>query len=120
MSTWIRLIKLTDKGVRRMRQEQSTMLQEQVAIIEENGGKMTQAFACLGYFDIVSIVEAPDEDTMSQIDKAVGAQGLYISQTLPAIPIEEFLGAFEGSATMGMFLESWLKGRSGTRGGKGR
>ncbi len=111
MPTWIRLIKLTDKGVRRMRQEQ-------VSIIEENGGELTQAFACLGYFDIVSIVEAADEETMNQIEKAVGAQGLYMSQTLPGIPIEEFVGTFEGSATMGMFLERWLKGRSGTRGGR--
>lgn len=120
MPTWIRLLKLTDKGVRSLRQDQTAVFQEQMAIIEENGGKMTQGFACLGYFDIVSIVEAPDESVMSAIDKAIASQGLYMSQTMPAVPIQEFLGAFGSSATMGMFLESWLSGRSSTRGGKGR
>ena len=119
MPTWIRLIKLTDKGVRRLRQDQTGLFEEQVAIIKENGGEMVQGYACLGYFDLVSIVEAPDEDVMSQIDKAISSQGLYMSQTMPAIPIKEFVNAFDGSATMGMFLESWLKGRS-SRGGKGR
>jgi uncharacterized protein with GYD domain len=113
MPQWIRLARLTDEGIKKVRGGQLALLGEIRQAIEKEGGKLAGAWATMGRYDIVSIVDAPDEQVMLNIDAAVAGLRVYHSETLPAIPIEEFMTAFSSSPNMGLFLESWLQGKSG-------
>jgi uncharacterized protein with GYD domain len=63
--------------------------------VEELGCKVLHQWATLGEFDFVNIVEAPDEKTIARLSVALGARGSTKIRTLPALTIEEFLGALE-------------------------
>jgi hypothetical protein len=57
---------------------------------------------------VLSIVEAPSENTMQRIDEAVEQQGYYTTETYHAIPAQEYL---QTVARAPIFLSSWLRGR---------
>ncbi len=63
--------------------------------VEELGAKVLHQWATLGPFDFVNIVEAPDNATVAKISVALGARGSAKLQTLPALPIDDFLNALE-------------------------
>ena len=115
MPQWIRMAKLTGEGIKKVRGGQLTLLGEVRQAIEKEGGKLVGAWATVGRYDIISLVEAPDEQTMLNIDAAVASMRIYHSETLPAIPMEDFMTAFSSSPNLGLFLESWLQGRGNSR-----
>jgi uncharacterized protein with GYD domain len=49
-----------------------------------------EQWATLGPYDFITIVEAPDEKTMAKVSVELGSRGTMSSQTLTAIPAEEF------------------------------
>lgn len=61
--------------------------------VEELGAKVVHQWATLGEYDFVNIVEAPDSATMARVSVALGARGSTKIRTLPALTIDEFLGA---------------------------
>jgi uncharacterized protein with GYD domain len=52
-------------------------------------------WATLGPFDFVNVVEAPDAATIARVSVALGARGSAKLQTMPALPIDEFLTSLE-------------------------
>ncbi len=63
--------------------------------VEELGARVLYQWATLGEFDFVNIVEAPDIETIARVSVALGARGSAKLQTLPALPIDEFLGTLD-------------------------
>ena len=63
--------------------------------VEELGARVLHQWATLGEFDFVNIVEAPDVETIARVSIALGARGSAKLQTLPALPIDEFLRTLE-------------------------
>ena len=63
--------------------------------VEELGARVLHQWATLGEFDFVNIVEAPDVETIARVSVALGARGSAKLQTLPALPIDEFLRTLE-------------------------
>jgi uncharacterized protein with GYD domain len=63
--------------------------------VEELGAKVLHQWATLGPFDFVNVVEAPDDATIAKISVALGARGSAKLQTLPALPIDDFLTSLE-------------------------
>ena len=61
--------------------------------VEELGAKVLHQWATLGPFDFVNVVEAPDTATIARVSLALSARGSAKFQTLPALEIEELLGA---------------------------
>jgi len=49
----------------------------------------------LGEFDFVNVVEAPDVATIAKVSVGLAARGSIRIETLPALPIEEFLATLE-------------------------
>jgi uncharacterized protein with GYD domain len=47
-------------------------------------------YAVLGAFDFVSIVDAPNNETIARISVELGSRGTVQIVSLPAIPIDEF------------------------------
>ena len=54
------------------------------------GVKVVAQWATLGEYDFVSVVDAPDEQTMAKLSIEMGSRGTVMNQTLTAIDAEEF------------------------------
>jgi uncharacterized protein with GYD domain len=109
MGVWIRLSKLTDTGIGALRDNPKALLDRQTEIVESEGGRFLSIYVTLGYFDIISLLEVPDDDTLKRIEKKLGENKYYVTQTLAAVPAESFAGAFGSNPQMGLFLENWLQ-----------
>ena len=90
MPIFIRLAHLTEKANQNIR-NMDQMLDEAQQIMQENGAKVLHAYVTLGDYDVISIIEAPDERTAATISALIAHQGNFRTETLSAIPMEEFL-----------------------------
>ena len=71
----------------------STQTWENLATVEQLGASVKAQWSTLGRFDFVSIVEAPDDLTMARVSLELGSRGTSHYETLPAIPIDDFIAA---------------------------
>lgn len=94
MATYILLSSVTDDGAKTIK-ENAARIKEVNKELEEFGVKVTDQYAVLGPFDFVNIVEAPDNATIARVSAELGSRGSVKIQTLAAIPIDEFIAAFE-------------------------
>jgi len=60
--------------------------------IEAFGAKVLSQYAVLGPYDFVNIVEAPDNETISRVSVELGSRGTVKIMSLPAIPLDQFIG----------------------------
>ena len=49
----------------------------------------------LGPYDFVTILEAPDNETVSSISIEMGARGTVSMMTMPAIPLDTFISRLQ-------------------------
>jgi uncharacterized protein with GYD domain len=94
MPIYIMLTSLTAQGVQTLKSNPAR-LREVNSDVEELGARVLHQWATLGPFDFVNVVEAADEQTIAKVSIALGARGSAKLQTLPAIPIDDFLNAIE-------------------------
>jgi uncharacterized protein with GYD domain len=59
--------------------------------IEALGGRVVRQWFLLGAYDFLSVVEAPDERTISRLAVELASRGSASFETLPAIPVEELI-----------------------------
>lgn len=59
--------------------------------VEAMGARVIGQWALLGQYDFATILEAPDEQTMTRVAVALGSRGTLKTKTLMAVPIDEFL-----------------------------
>ena len=86
MATYILLMKMTQKGRRKMLENTDSMLASAHSIDVPNTGVLG-LYAVLGQYDFVGIVSAPGNEEVAQFSMHLGVSaGLQIT-TLPAIPI---------------------------------
>ena len=52
-------------------------------------------YAVLGPYDFVTIIEAPDNATISRVSVELGARGGVAGMTMAAIPLDEFIDRLE-------------------------
>ncbi len=90
MATYILLSSLNPGGLETLK-ERPDRLKEVNQEIERMGATIKEQFAVLGPFDFVTILEAPDNATVSKISVYMGARGTVRIQTLPAIQVDEFI-----------------------------
>ncbi len=89
MPTYIMLTSFTADGVKTIKNHPGRV-QEVNKEMEQLGVKVTNQWATLGQYDFVSVVEAPDEQTMAKVSVELGSRGTTSNQTLTAIPAEDF------------------------------
>ena len=90
MPTYIMLATLTDQGLRTLKANPER-LREVNRDVEELGAKVLHQWACLGPFDFVNIVEAPDAAAVARVSVALGARGSAKLQSYEAMDIDAFL-----------------------------
>lgn len=92
MPIYVMLTNLTPEGVQTLKNNPSRM-KEVNKEVEQLGVKVKEQLAVLGQYDFISIVEAPDQQTMAKVSVELGSRGTMSSQTLAALPAEELAKA---------------------------
>jgi uncharacterized protein with GYD domain len=100
VSRYILLSSLTSDGRRTIHQNPDRMK----AVDEEIhafGCTVVDQYAVLGPYDFVTIVDAPDVETVAHLAVDLGSRGTVDIMTLPAISIDEFAAQLRRSEQLG-------------------
>ncbi len=89
MPTYIVLYKLTDQGIRNIKDAPQRM-EEGIKAMEAVGGKVIGIYSVIGEYDYVGIGELPNDETAVTLALAMGSQGNVRTTTLKAFTKEEF------------------------------
>jgi uncharacterized protein with GYD domain len=90
MPTFIMVSRLTPEGVQTIKNNPQR-IKEVNREIEQLGAEVKAQWATLGQFDFVNVIEAPDELTMARISLELGSRGTARYESLPAIPVDDFI-----------------------------
>jgi uncharacterized protein with GYD domain len=91
MATYVGLIQFTDQGIRNI---QDTVKRGDAAAAEAEkmGMKIVEEFWTMGAYDVVIVVDAPNDETMSAFMLKIGSLGNVKSHTMRAFRREEMEG----------------------------
>jgi uncharacterized protein with GYD domain len=87
-STYVVLANFTDQGIRNIK-EARTRRQDTRELIEKVGAKVRDGFLTMGRYDLVLLVEAPNDSVMSTVLYSLGARGNLRTETLRAFTPQE-------------------------------
>ena len=90
MATYVMLSNLTETGAQTLKKRPGR-LSEVNKEVEGMGAKILAQYAVLGPYDFITIIEAPDNETISRISVEISSRGSVKVQTLAATPIEKFV-----------------------------
>jgi uncharacterized protein with GYD domain len=91
MGTYIALMNFTDQGIRNVKD--STKRADAVKeVAKKFGASMSQIYWTLGQFDLVAVIEAPNDETATAFSLAIGSAGNIRGQTLRAFSRDEMNG----------------------------
>ena len=89
MATYITLYKLTEQGIRNIK-DAPKRIEDGIKAWEATGGKMIGFYSTMGEYDYVGITEADDDEAASAFTLALGAMGNIRTTTMRAYTVEEF------------------------------
>lgn len=89
MPTYISLLKYTQKGIAEVKDSSKRRRAAEKAVAAL-GGKVLHTYLTLGRYDLVSVIEAPDDETAARIALATGQQGYVSTETMRAFPEAEY------------------------------
>ena len=89
MPTYIVLMKLTDQGIK-MVKDAPDRIEAAIKSLEALGGKVNGFYATLGEYDYIACVDAPNEAVVMRFLLGLGAAGDVRTTTLKALAREEF------------------------------
>ena len=87
---------LSESG-RKVLRERPGWIRKVNADVQRMGAQVVSQYAVLGPYDFVTIIEAPDNATISRVSVELGARGGVAGMTMAAIPLDEFIEGLEGS-----------------------
>jgi uncharacterized protein with GYD domain len=82
------LANFTDQGIRTIK-EAPKRRQATRELIEKAGAKIREGFQTMGRYDLVLLIEAPNDSVMSTILYSLGSRGNIRTETLRAFTREE-------------------------------
>ena len=89
MPTYIGLYKLTDQGIRTIK-EAPGRIEAAIKGAEKMGGKVIGVYAVMGEYDYVAIGEFPSDEVATTFALALGSLGNVRTTTLRAYTRDEF------------------------------
>ena len=89
MPTYITLLNWTQQGIRNIK-ESPSRLEQAKAATKAAGGEMTAFYMTLGQYDMVAVIEVPDDSTFAKVVLSIASQGGVRSQTLRAFTEDEY------------------------------
>jgi uncharacterized protein with GYD domain len=100
MPNYITLYKLTDQGIRDIR-EAPQRIKDGISAWEKAGGKLIGFYATTGEYDYVAITESPNEELGVAFTLAQGAMGYVRTVTMRAFTQSEFADLIKKLPPMG-------------------
>jgi uncharacterized protein with GYD domain len=88
MATYIMLGKFTEQGIRNVK-DTAKRAEALRATAKKVGVTVKELYWTLGEYDVATILDAPDEASMTALGLSVGALGNVRTQTLRAFTAEE-------------------------------
>lgn len=100
MPTYIMLSALTGEGAQTLHANPERMIEVNKEM-EDFGCKVHAQYATLGAHDFVTIVEAPDNETMAHLSVDLASRGTVKIMTLPAIDVSRLVEKMKSPHKMG-------------------
>ena len=94
MATYVTLINFTDQGIRNIK-DTGNRASQYKELATKLGCTVKENYWTQGQYDVVSIVDAPDDLTMTALAMSVGKLGYIRTQTLRAFSVEELAPIME-------------------------
>ncbi len=88
MATHIVLMNFTDQGIRNVKQSPERR-KAATAAAEKLGIKVKEAYLTMGAYDVVILVDAPNDETMAAWTLSLGSLGNVRTQTMRAYSADE-------------------------------
>ena len=83
---------LTDQAVRNVN-KLGDMLAEARKVWEAHGCRIAQAWSTFGPYDVVTLIEGPDDATVMKASALIAKQGNFRGITMPAVPLADFIAS---------------------------
>ena len=90
MATYVMIGTLTDEG-RKTVKERPERIEEVNKEVEAFGAKIIAQYAVLGPYDFISVVQAPENETIAKLSVEFGSRGTLNLMSLPAFHINSFI-----------------------------
>jgi uncharacterized protein with GYD domain len=94
MKTYIALLNWTQKGIQEFK-ESPSRLEKAKLLIARNGGEIKSFFMTLGRYDMVAVIEAPDDAIYARVMLALAQKGGVRTESLTAFTEEEYSNIIE-------------------------
>jgi uncharacterized protein with GYD domain len=89
MNTYITLMKLTDQGIKNLK-DAPERIEANLKGIEKAGGKLIGFYSTLGEYDYIAIAEGTSDESAAIFNLALCSQGNERTTTLRAFTTKEF------------------------------
>ena len=90
MTTYILLARFTQQGIQHIK-ESPNRLDAGKQAFRSMGAELKEFYLVSGQYDIVTIFEAPDDETMAKVVLALGSKGNVKTETLRAFTEDEYV-----------------------------
>ena len=90
MSTYVTLWKYTRDGLMDMKNtpDRYTVVKK---IINDAGGKLLSIYGLIGEYDVITLMEMPDEKVAASTILKICSKGRITAQTMTALSIDDFI-----------------------------
>jgi len=88
MPTYVGLVKWTDQGIRSVK-ETTKRAKSFKEIAEKNKVKVREILWTMGRYDLVLLIDAPDDETISRLTLGLGMLGNVKTETLKSFSAQE-------------------------------
>ena len=95
MATFIMLSRLTPEGTKTLRNNPNR-IKEVNQEVEQFGARVVSQYALLGPYDFITVLEAPDAETVSKVSVELASRATASYETLTAISVDEFASRLQG------------------------
>ena len=88
MHTYVWLVRFTDQGIRNVK-ETTKRAKSFKEMAEKKGVKVKEILWTMGRYDLVLVIDAPDDETISRLTLGLGMSGNVKTETLKAFSAQE-------------------------------
>jgi uncharacterized protein with GYD domain len=89
MATYVTLARYTQTGIQNIK-EGPSRLERARQVASSMGATIKDFYLTMGRYDLMVVVEAPDDATVAKVLLAIGSAGAIATETLRAFPESEY------------------------------
>ncbi|MBI2159159.1 MAG: GYD domain-containing protein [Candidatus Rokubacteria bacterium] len=89
MPTYISLVNYTDQGIRNVK-DSPKRLDAAKKLLKDMGGEMKAFYLTMGAYDIVTVAEAPNDESVAKFVLALASSGNVRTTTMKAFPEADY------------------------------